>query len=254
MLQYLHIGPFLSIPLFNLLIGCGMVCGMLFLQREKHFFVLSEEKKHIIHVGLLLSIGIGFIGAFFFDGVTQGTYFNFDNISANGLTFFGGFIFGIIFLFVYLYLKRMPVINTLGILTPSFCIAHSLGRIGCFLAGCCFGSRTDSPFGIVFPEGSLPFNHYHTSIHIHPTQLYESFFVFILFLFVYKVPLQKRFYFYIVPYCIFRFFIEFIRADNRGSILGQTYLSPSQLISVLIPLSVLSYILFYKRKNVVSQL
>lgn len=249
MLQFLKIGASLSIPLFNLFVGGGIALGMLLLQWEKHFKRLSEEEKHTIHLGLLLSIGIGFIGALFFDSLTQGTAFSFDNLSANGLTFFGGFVSGTIFLCAYLYFKRMSVISTLGILTPSFCIAHSIGRIGCFFAGCCFGTPTDSPFGVIFPVESVAYNHYHSFVSVHPTQLYESAFVLILFFFIISTQIEKRFFIYIISYCSFRFIIEFIRADDRGTILEQTLLSPSQVVSVSIVLLSLLLILINKRNT-----
>jgi phosphatidylglycerol:prolipoprotein diacylglycerol transferase len=129
--------------------------------------------------------------------------------------------------------------------TP-FCIAHFFGRLGCFMAGCCFGSPTNSILGVTFPIDSLPHNHYHEIIKIHPTQLYESAFVLCLFVFFIKFKTKNQFYIYILTYSIFRFIVEFIRADDRGTVLNQNIFSPSQIISLLTVILFTSIILTNK--------
>ena len=102
----------------------------------------------------------------------------------------------------------------------------SIGRIGCFLTGCCYGIETKLPIGIDFGDGILRI----------PTQLIESLFCFILFIyFFYKQKKGKDiipgilFKEYVLYYFIFRLFIEFIR-DTEKNVL---FLSIYQLISIL---------------------
>ena len=117
--------------------------------------------------------------------------------------------------------------------TIAACIpaGHCLGRVGCFLGGCCFGKPTDSAFGVVFPEGSDPYEFYGGAIAVHPTQLYEAAFLLALFFVLFFWLKKDALPFYCILYGAWRFGIEFLRADDRGSLFGLP-LSPSQVISV----------------------
>jgi len=234
MLRYFNIGENSVIPSYNLFIGLGIAIAMLFLQYQKLFKEKSEKDKHKIHLSLIVSIVLGFVGAFIFDAFSQNVALTFNNLNKIGLTFFGGLISGLLILVICLKLSKLQVLATLNILTIPFCIAHFFGRIGCFMAGCCYGSPTKSVLGVVFPIDSLPYNHYHELIKIHPTQLYESIFVLFLIAVLTKFKIKNQLYFYILTYSIFRFLIEFIRADNRGTVLNQSLFSPSQIISLIV--------------------
>ena len=207
--------------------------AMLFLQYQKLFKTKTETEKHKIHLSLIISILLGFIGAFIFDAYSQNIVLTFDNLNQIGLTFLGGLLSGLLVLVICLKLASLPVLPTLNIMATPFCIAHFFGRLGCFMAGCCFGSPTNSIVGVTFPIDSLPHNHYHELIKIHPTQLYESAFVLCLFVFLTKFKTNNQFYIYILTYSIFRFLVEFIRADDRGIVFNQNTFSPSQIISLL---------------------
>lgn len=206
---------------------------MLYLQYQPLFKLKQESEKFKIHLSLLVSVLGGFAGAFLFDAYSQGVELTFENVNKVGLTFFGGLLSGLMLLIVSLKLYSLPILATLNILSFPFCIAHVFGRLGCFMAGCCFGSPTDSMFGVVFPVDTLPYNHYHGLLTIHPTQLYESFFVLSVFVFLTKSKYRHPFYFYIISYSVFRFLVEFLRSDDRGEIFSQNILSPSQMISVV---------------------
>jgi prolipoprotein diacylglyceryltransferase len=129
-------------------------------------------------------------------------------------------------------------------------------RIGCFLAGCCHGEKTDLPWGVVFPQGSQASRVFTgntaPSPPVHPTQLYESALGFALVpLAIYLLKRRKftgqTFLILIVCYAVGRFLLEFIRADDdRGTVLG--ILSTSQFIGlVLVPLAIGLYL--WRRKT-----
>jgi phosphatidylglycerol:prolipoprotein diacylglycerol transferase len=233
MLRFFNIGENNNIPSYNLFVGIGIAIAMMFLQYQKLFKSDTENNKYKIHLSLIISIILGFIGAFLFDAYSKNIPLSFKNLNQIGLTFFGGLISGLSILIICLKVSSLPVLKTLNILAIPFCIAHCFGRLGCFMAGCCFGCPTKSFFGVTYPIDSLPYNHYHALIKIHPTQLYECAFLIFLFLVFILFKTKNQFYFYIISYSIFRFNIEFIRADDRGIILNQNIFSPSQLISVL---------------------
>lgn len=248
MLRYFHLFG-LAIPMFNLLIGIGISLAMLFLQYDRSFQSADEKYRQTIHLGLFLSLLVGIVGAFLLDAYTQHIPVRFSNLRTIGLTFWGGLILGFICLVIYLKIMSLPVNDTLNLLTMPFCIAHGFGRIGCFCAGCCFGKPTMSCMGVVFPNGSLPYLHYGQDISIFPTQLFESGFVLLLFLFFLfsksKIVLENRWLIYLVTYAVFRFCIEYIRADNRGVLGPQSLFSPSQIISLAVFIIIVP-VLIYK--------
>ena len=168
------------------------------------------------------------------------------------MTFFGGLVGGvlafIIGYFIYFrkrYSERSLILDVCIIAPACITIAHAFGRIGCFLAGCCYGIETDSIFGVQFPG-------MHT--HVYPTQLFEAIFLFILSGLLFYLGYKKKFLYtfsiYTFSYGVFRFLIEFIRGDDRGAYFLS--LSPSQWFSILAIIS--SFIIFvyfslrYKRK------
>jgi len=108
-------------------------------------------------------------------------------------------------------------------------LGHAIGRIGCFLGGCCFGSPTTVPWAVRYPSGSLPHlaqiarseiaPDERMSLPVHPTPLYELGFDLVLFvaLFALRDRLRIRgnlFRLYLFAYAIFRLALEMIRADS----------------------------------------
>lgn len=250
MLKYLKLSDYLYIPSYNLLVGIGIAVSMLYLQYQNDFKNSSEDYKFKIHKSIFVSIVIGFMGAFTFDAYSKSFDITFNNLNSIGLTFLGGFLSGIFCLILCLKICGLKILETLNSLTIPFCIAHFLGRIGCFLAGCCFGKPTNSIFGVKFPMNSIPYYHYAKITGIHPTQLYESFFVFILIILFLILKTKNKFTSYLLSYSIFRFLIEFIRADDRGSMFNQYYFSPSQILTFSI--CIVSLCLIFNKSKIHS--
>ena len=118
------------------------------------------------------------------------------------------------------------LVDIMPIVPCCITIAHAFGRVGCFFAGCCYGRPTEGIFGVCFPN---------VAGKVHPTQLYEAAFLFLLFAVCSYLLLKKGFKhnmsLYLIAYGIFRFLIEYVRNDERGELLG--FITPSQFWSVL---------------------
>jgi phosphatidylglycerol:prolipoprotein diacylglycerol transferase len=164
-----------------------------------------------------------------------------------GLAYYGGLVAATITGVMFLRREHFPVGKGIDIVGAVLPLGIFFGRLGCFLGGCCFGSPTDPPLGLVFPPGSaasyeqfeagLLADKNLASLPVHPTQLYESFgcLAIAAFLLLWLHP-RKRFdgqvlLMFLILYAVLRFAIEFVRADDRGALFG---LSTSQLIGVAI--------------------
>ena len=129
------------------------------------------------------------------------------------------------------------------VFAPGIALGHIVGRLGCLMAGCCFGRPTSVPWAITFRDPAALANAGTTlGVPLHPTQLYEAaaeaLILALLLVFEHKArPFPGRtFWTYMLLYGISRFVIEFYRGDPRGLVFG--VLSTSQFISmVLVPLS-----------------
>lgn len=156
-------------------------------------------------------------------------------IRSGGFAFYGGLIPSLIFTYWYLKRKKLPLWKVMDCMAPSTAIGLGITRIGCFLAGCCYGKPTKVPWGVRFPADSYAACHYGPTHHIHPTQLYSSFAGFALFAILMFLWKRRPFdgavtWSFFLIYSIYRPIIEIFRGDpERGFIFG---LSTSQFLSI----------------------
>ena len=165
------------------------------------------------------------------------------NVFSGGFVFYGSFICITIFTIWYLKKHKIAILPLIDILAITTTIIHSIGRIGCLFAGCCYGKPTDSIFGMSFPTTN--------SVTVHPTQLYEVFSILIIMSLLFIIRKNKKFdgqvfFAYIILYAIARSVLELFRGDLRGFII-QDYLSHSQFIAFIF-ISITAY-LYFKLKS-----
>ena len=144
----------------------------------------------------------------------------------------------------YLLMRRyqLPWWTTADACAPGIAVGNFFGRQGCFAAGCCWGKPTSLPWGVKFTELGHEVTGVPTDSYLHPTQLYESFAMLLVFFFLLWLHRHRRFkgqviLAYALLYSVIRFAIEFLRDDPRGDLFGLTtltHLSTSQLISLLV--------------------
>jgi phosphatidylglycerol:prolipoprotein diacylglycerol transferase len=144
-----------------------------------------------------------------------------------GLVFYGGLLFAVGAGLIFCRLKRVSIPIALDIAAPSIAIGQAIGRIGCFMSGCCYGKPTWVPWAFKFP---------HLDYLRHPTQIYESLATLAIFLVLMWSRKRKAghgqvAWLYVVLYASARFALEFLRGDNPQVFLGLTF---SQLVSILI--------------------
>jgi len=151
-----------------------------------------------------------------------------------GLVVLGGLLAGFLVIFLFAKKKGIPPLKIFDICTPGGLLGLTIGRIGCFFNGCCFGVPTDHFFGIAFPPGSLAYS-YFAHEELWPTQLFSSAGLLIAFLIILVFYQHKKFngqvfFVGLILYSIYRFTVEFYRFSPMHW-LG---LTPSQWIVILL--------------------
>jgi phosphatidylglycerol:prolipoprotein diacylglycerol transferase len=126
--------------------------------------------------------------------------------------------------------KKLDFMKYFDLLIPYVAMAQGFGRIGCFLAGCCYGAETECFLSVTFHNSPFAPN----GVSLIPTQLYSSpgdfLIMAVLLLYAKKQPARGKVAgLYMILYSVGRFIIEFFRADYRGAI---GFLSTSQFILI----------------------
>ncbi|MEA3347372.1 MAG: prolipoprotein diacylglyceryl transferase, partial [Candidatus Auribacterota bacterium] len=143
-----------------------------------------------------------------------------------GLVVLGGIIASIITVYIYCRVKRLDPFDIADIVAPSLSLGQAIGRLGCFLNGCCWGTPTDLPIGVRFPPRDfMPAGYW--GVPLHPVQLYNVFGNLVLFCVLSYVFKRRKvkgevFAFYLILHTVWRFSMEFLRGDNEKVFAGLT--------------------------------
>lgn len=221
----------LTVHGYGFMIALGLLSGYLIADYRAQKQGLDTNQLLNIFIASMIGCVVG--GKFLYCMVEFQTFLEYPAILfdfENGFVIYGGLMGG--FAGAYIYCKKMmlPFLRYFEMFVPSLAFAQGIGRIGCFLAGCCYGKPTNAWYGIAFENSLLAPNH----IKLIPTQLMMSgldlLLAGILFYLAYKkVKEGALLSIYVTLYSFGRFFIEFLRDDPRGSFL---FLSTSQFIAI----------------------
>ena len=252
---------FLGLTLYDIFICIGIIlCFFTFGRLADKRKIRARLQNFALLCGAL-AIVLGFGSAVLFQAIYNIPATGRFEIATNtGATFYGGLIGGVaVFLAAYFgigpYAMRRAGIDgyharsffaMASCAVPAIVIAHAFGRLGCLTAGCCHGAPTDAWFGILM-HGDMGYIKY------VPTQLFEAIFLFILFGVLYLNAKEGKRYnlpFYMATYGVWRFIIEFLRGDYRGSV--GLPITPSQLIALLMVLGALG--VFFLEKKITDRL
>jgi phosphatidylglycerol:prolipoprotein diacylglycerol transferase len=226
-----HIGRF-TVHGYGLMIGLGFIAAVLvgsYLAKRRG---LSENDFTNMAIFVLL---FGFAGGKLLHVIVEFKAFLADPLAvlgSEGFAVYGGIITGIITIFVYCRVKKLSFIEYIDLFAAAVPLNQALGRVGCLLAGCCYGKETTSHFSIVFPEGAMA----PAGVRLIPTQPLMAAGNFVIFLVLTGTYLMtcpkkgsgdeaKHAYIpglatsgYLIMYSVGRFLIEFLRNDYRGEV------------------------------------
>ena len=169
------------------------------------------------------------------------------SLAFGGAVFYGGLLAGVFAAMLYLHRERQTLGAYADLCTVGIPFFHSIGRLGCFFSGCCFGIEMEG--GIVYRHSMLPMAN---GVPRFPVQLAESACNVLIFLFLLSRLKRGKgrgrlLLWYLLLYSAARFLLEFLRGDDYRGFVG--VLSTSQFISVLLILLVTILFLANARKN-----
>ena len=233
------------------------------------FRIMADKMKisaKLQNLCLYIAVGaifFGYLSAVFFQALYNiKPYGEFAINKSTGATFYGGLIGGAaIFLILYFTIgkKKFPesrehihsFFSIADIAACSITLAHAIGRVGCLMAGCCHGKPTNAWYGIrmvtgvfITPEGER----LEIVQKVVPTQLFETIFLLAVLCYLIARIKDKQTYclqIYMCVYGVWRFIIEYMRADYRGATFIDT-LTPSQLTAVVMVLGGIALIFLQK--------
>lgn len=247
-----------GVYLYGICMAVGIIACFIFLLVTMRVRKFTEGSSDVILFIGVFGTAFGILAAMLF----QSLYNYIENPDAGfrfgSMTFIGGLIGGVVsflgvyYLYIYLIRPRTKIkwlkpdmnatlTDALPFIPIGITIAHAFGRLGCFFGGCCYGLPTDAWYGLPCAAGY--------SGNVIPTQLFEMAFLavlsIIMALLYFKFRFNYNFSVYAIAYGIWRFLIEFIRNDDRGTFIG-TALTPSQFWSIIMVLFGIGYIFLQK--------
>ena len=241
------IGP-ITIYTYGVMVALGIFFGSLVLVK------LAERegipREDVVDTAFW-SIVAGFVGARLFFFIYNPEYlkpwYRIFFIWEGGLVWYGGVVFGALTAIYFIKKRKIPVWKFADVVSIALSVGLGFGRIGCTMAGCCYGKECHAPFALVFtnPHSAAPLN-----VPLWPTEPVSAAANFLIALVLYllyrkrKVP-GEVFGFYLILYGTFRFLIEFVRATPK-EILGT--FSNNQIISIIMVAAGIA-IVIYRRKR-----
>ncbi len=220
--KLISIGSF-YIPTYGVLVALGFLAGLGATLRLAKRRSLSAEK--ITNLAIYCAMA-GIVGAklfmFLFDLPdyirNPGQIFTLETLQAAGV-FHGGFLAALVVAYFYMRKQQLPLLGTMDIFAPGVAVGQAIGRLGCFAAGCCWGTECSLPWGVRFrSDFAAPVPLDKT---LHPVQLYESAADLLIFWLLYRRATQRHppgqvIGLYMVLYSTARFIIEFFRVHEQA--------------------------------------
>ena len=245
------IGPF-TLHTYGLLVAIGFLSGILVTVRiGKSWGIPSQD---VMDMGFFIIIS-AIVGSRILYVLINFSYYV-DNpldifkIWQGGLVFSGGLIGVVLVSALYVRKRDITLLQMADLWSPAIALGQGIGRIGCLMAGCCYGKPTSSELGIVFtnPNSLAPLH-----IPLQPTQIYSSISGLVIFGILLVLQSRRRFdgqvfLWFLIMHSTARLFIERLRGDDRGVLLGGD-MTVTQLTTLLILLSAIITLIILKKKS-----
>jgi phosphatidylglycerol:prolipoprotein diacylglycerol transferase len=243
--KLIEVGGFF-LPTYGALVAMGFLAGLWIVRRLAARMSLSDEKiTNLVIYCALAGLAGAKLFMFLFDWnafmANPRDFLSLSTLQAAGV-YQGGFLLALAFAIFYIRRHGLPLFTTLDIFAPGIAIGHAFGRIGCFAAGCCYGTECARPWAVKFTNvDAYKMTGVPLEVPLHPTQLYEASFNLVLagllyWLFGRRPQPGVVFAVYLSLYSIFRFAVEFVRHHEQaltGGLSNTQWISLATLIAGL---------------------
>lgn len=240
----LELGP-LTIYSYGVLLASAYLLGLWMAVRRANAAGLDGNRVLDLGIWVIIAALVGAKALLF---IVDFQYFtsswdNFMTLVRSGGVFYGGLIAAVVVCIYQLKKHKLPLWTSGDLFAPGIALGYMVGRLGCLLAGCCYGRPTEVAWAITFTDPAAALNvGTPLGVALHPTQLYEALAGLVILVTLLATEGRGRqfagrtFWQFVLLYSVLRFGIEFFRGDERGVVFDM--MSTSQFISVvLFPLS-----------------
>lgn len=227
---------------YGFMIALGIIAAMTYLTIEgKKEVGLTFDQANKLFLYIFFAAVVG--GKLFLFLEDPGAYL--DNpirlLTGRGFVFYGSFLLAIPTMWWFFKRNKLNPYRMLDVMAITTCLVHMFGRMGCFLAGCCYGVPTDSALGVTYTDAACFAEPLNTPL--FPTQLLEAFYIFIVMTLLLGFKHKRTFHgqlflSYLILYAIGRSFLEIFRGDIGRGFVIDGYISHSQFIAFIVLLAV----------------
>jgi len=219
---------------FMIAVGVLLAVAYLVIRGRKEVNLTFDQANNLF----LILFAAAFIGGkvfLFFEDPSRYAHNPKQLFTGSGFVFYGSFLFAVPAMLWFFKRNKLPVYQMLDIMAVVTCLVHLFGRVGCFMAGCCYGKPTTGAFGVVFTDPHCQARPLGTPL--YPTQLLEAGYIFVVMVFLLLLRARKEFHgqlfvLYLMLYAVGRFVLEYFRGDGSRGFVMEGYLSHSQFIAL----------------------
>ncbi len=237
---------------YGFCIMLGIIAAFIYLNFQKNKINLSINEIGLLLIITIISCIIGgklflYIGSWDYYISHKNEMFEW---SGKGFVFYGSSFMSIASWWLFAKLKKINFTQLLDVTSIGVAMVHGMGKIGCLLAGCCYGKICNNTFGIIYNnEKSAAFPLYTP---LYPVQIFDSIIIFFILIILLYLAKHKQFkgqltLTYMLIYGTGRFFTEYLRGDDDRGFLFNNTLSQGQFISIILVLIALSIYVFKLR-------
>ncbi|MCD8300785.1 MAG: prolipoprotein diacylglyceryl transferase [Clostridiales bacterium] len=213
------IGRF-TVHSYGLMIAIGIILAVIIaMKRAAGRKLVADE---VLNISIIIVV-FGFLGAkilFVLENFKQFLVSPMSVIGSSGFVVYGGICIGLFCVFAYCrWIRKVSFLRYVDLVFPCVALGQAFGRLGCFMAGCCYGKETTAWWGVTFPEGSFA----PAGVPLIPTQLISAIGDFVIFLvLIWFTKKAKKVgdvtALYLLLYGAGRFCVEFLRQNEQGGI------------------------------------
>ena len=246
-----------SIYSYGFMIALGAIAGVAYMTIQgKKEVGLTFDQANTLFLYIFLAAIVGGKVFLFFENAS----FYIDHprklFTGRGFVFYGSFLFAIPTMLWFFKKNKLNTYKMLDVMAITTCLVHMFGRVGCFLAGCCYGLPTASIFGVTFTDPACQAEP--KNVALHPTQLYEATYILLVMVVLLFLRARRKFYgqlflLYLILYAVGRSVLEIFRGDTDRGFIIKDYVSHSQFVAFIIIVVVIFVYVRWARKNPIER-